>query len=1008
MIILIFTLFLRYVCAEIVEIRVYGEQNVKLGNLYNLPKNEDLLRSPWTSEFIDNKTKTDKFSHLDLSVSGTESYKDRAKLLDLSGELQVSFLSGLATVGVAGNFLRSDKKSSRVEKVGSKVFIEGDFKYLPNEVLRNIQFDDELEKKGATHVVAKIQYGAFGVLDFTKTWESLAKKNEAGGKLSGYLDSKVSSGFVGGSVNGSLEFNDKELEVSEDFECKYTGSIPITKMPYDYKSALQTIQEILSQVKDNTFDQVPMKIILLPLTSLNNKYKNLKSDITQTLLSKCLDINQEVSELLQKANDLKDDSTVHKYPSFMKKVIRFHEIVNELDANMKKELGELIVKIREGKEDSVLTEFLKSMKNQKIDHLNQWLSAKNLDKSKLYKFFEDLELKDVYVVSNQKDHILRKGKHDVCLILKMRKNDAYLDSDGQSYKQQTEFYASEREIWKKVGQFKRFISNNMDKGFKYHVKALLEEEAAFDCYFEIWNEDIGEIENMEILPSFLDNIPVVALPSVRNLRTEKENGFTWVFWDLPIEQLNRVGIDPIRGTTSIVVKIYSIRRVGAQTFLEEHEIKKGDIKTFEKQRAQIAGLDPNTGYKIEVKMNTEFGKSPKAAIVLGYEDLKNIRVSSVTSRKATFSWSLPKVVLLNSIYGAEIRLTNKITREIRKVPTFSNSRHTIFGLDEGTKYEVLILIKTSSGLIPSGKTQFKTKKQGILITGGDGDDRTSVELFSLKTLSSCTLPSLPSEAYGHSQYQNLVCGVGLGRKECWTLKDGNWITSHYLSHDRLGSSLWPVDDGHILLGGTGGTENIVFYSLLRANDRNSESAQTTQTTASDSAVLLSSHSEDVRQMFTLKYKTNEACVIPDEDSVVVTGGYYSRNKVTRYYRNGTSTSLPDLQDGRNGHACGHYVDSNNKKVFLVTGGHYSSNGYYYRSSTEELTHKAEGWRFVEEIYKYVGGIRAVSIDNTIIISGDYGIQLFNRFTKKWVTIGKMKKKRNQHGMSVIDYDDANC
>ena len=46
-----------------------------------------------------------QFYSQDLDVSGSESFKDRSKLLDISAELQVSFLSGLATVGVAGNFL---------------------------------------------------------------------------------------------------------------------------------------------------------------------------------------------------------------------------------------------------------------------------------------------------------------------------------------------------------------------------------------------------------------------------------------------------------------------------------------------------------------------------------------------------------------------------------------------------------------------------------------------------------------------------------------------------------------------------------------------------------------------------------------------------------------------------------------------------------------------------------------------------------------------------------------
>ena len=87
-------------------------------------------------------------------------------------------------------------------------------------------------------------------------------------------------------------------------------------------------------------------------------------------------------------------------------------------------------------------------------------------------------------------------------------------------------------------------------------------------------------------------------------------------------------------------------------------------------------------------------------------------MSSVTSRKATFNWSIPNVLLLSSIYGAEIKLTNKVTNERRIVQTFSASNHTIMSLDEGTEYDATIVIKTSTGLIPTGNIQFKTKIKG--------------------------------------------------------------------------------------------------------------------------------------------------------------------------------------------------------------------------------------------------------------------------------------------------------
>ena len=46
-----------------------------------------------------------------------------------------------------------------------------------------------------------------------------------------------------------------------------------------------------------------------------------------------------------------------------------------------------------------------------------------------------------------------------------------------------------------------------------------------------------------------------------------------------------------------------------------------------------------------------------------------------------------------------------------------------------------------------------------------------------------------------------------------------------------------------------------------------------------------------------------------EDSVIVTGGYYSYTRVARYSEDGYEEDLPGLVTGRADHACGHFIDS---------------------------------------------------------------------------------------------------
>ena len=111
----------------------------------------------------------------------------------------------------------------------------------------------------------------------------------------------------------------------------------------------------------------------------------------------------------------------------------------------------------------------------------------------------------------------------------------------------------------------------------------------------------------------------------------------------------------------------------------------------------------------------------------------------------------------------------------------------------------------------------------------NGGSLTSVELYSLQSRSSCRLANLPNDEWGQSQHQSLICGVGSGNSQCWSLKDGTWSTSYQLDGDRYGSSVWPVSDGLVLLGG---------------NDVD------TLTTA-----VLATTDGEVRQLFTLQYRT---------------------------------------------------------------------------------------------------------------------------------------------------------
>ena len=50
--------------------------------------------------------------------------------------------------------------------------------------------------------------------------------------------------------------------------------------------------------------------------------------------------------------------------------------------------------------------------------------------------------------------------------------------------------------------------------------------------------------------------------------------------------------------------------------------------------------------------------------------------------------------------------------------------------------------------------------------------------------------------------------------------------------------------------------------------------------------------------------------------MILTGGYTPRTRVTEYNEAGFVRDLPDLQQGRETHGCGYYIDDDGSKVII--------------------------------------------------------------------------------------------
>merc|ERR1712137_143753 len=119
--------------------------------------------------------------------------------------------------------------------------------------------------------------------------------------------------------------------------------------------------------------------------------------------------------------------------------------------------------------------------------------------------------------------------------------------------------------------------------------------------------------------------------------------------------------------------------------------------------------------------------------------------------------------------------------------------------------------------------------------------------------------------------------------------------------------------------------------------------------------------------FPLKFRTQQACAITNSDTVIITGGAFTSNTVSRYSVRGWKEDLPNLITGRRNHACTSYM-SRGRRMLLVSGGY---SGRSFLDSTEIYDPEVGSWRAGAALPSKRGNLRAVNIDGRILFFGGF-------------------------------------
>jgi len=303
-----------------------------------------------------------------------------------------------------------------------------------------------------------------------------------------------------------------------------------------------------------------------------------------------------------------------------------------------------------------------------------------------------------------------------------------------------------------------------------------------------------------------------------------------------------------------------------------------------------------------------------------------------------------------------------------------------------------------------GLTQNSTNMiTGILVTGGISTDAfhppgTSAEV--VLGLDSCRLPNLPEHRYDHTMDGIYLCGgvsVAVGSLPCLKFSEGQWIPFYDLVQSRTRHSSWMTDQGLVLMGG--------HQSPL----------------TSEIVPTMEGHQGGLA--FDMKYKTAEACSIPDSDSVLITGGLHSLSSVSRYDLTGWLEDLPNLGQERRRHGCGSYTRGDGTKAFLVAGGYDQCTNWEGDcssplSSTEVFTTNSQVWTLTTPLPWSLPGVRGVPVGGTLYMTGGMAngghnraeVLAWNDEDEEWVVSGMLTTARSYHGATQItdEVDEKFC
>ncbi|TDH06365.1 hypothetical protein EPR50_G00132640 [Perca flavescens] len=377
----------------------------------------------------------------DFEIVASESIADKTSALNVEASLKASFFSGLVEVGGSAKYLKDNKTSKNQARVTLNYKATTKVKELSmNHLGRdNVKYPYVLDKGLATHVVTAILYGAQAFFVFDRD----VSKNEDHQDIQGNLKvviKKIPKITIEGE--GSLKMEDKDKENVDKFSCRFFGDFSLQKSPTTFQDAVEVYQSLPKLLGANGENAVPMKVWLLPLTTLDSSAAKLVRQISARLVHESQRVLEDFSELEIRCNDALKTTTAQQFPQIGEKIKKVRELCFEFKLDFQQTLAKKLPSIRGGgEEEDGLTEILKKRHSSPFNskNLNEWMDCKEREIDTLMSLTN--MMKNTKIIISQTDLYTESlsADHAVCFVFtSLGRDEPYLSALSNYLKQTTD------------------------------------------------------------------------------------------------------------------------------------------------------------------------------------------------------------------------------------------------------------------------------------------------------------------------------------------------------------------------------------------------------------------------------------------------------------------------------------------------------------------------------------------------------------------------------------------